>query len=82
MWLCARLALRRLVLNVTLHASGSPDTATLTEDLVRSKSLHVASPSAAPPYRCMATVVGSLVMLSITEAKANTPDPDSTVILA
>ncbi len=33
-------------------------------------------------YRCMATVVGSLVRLSITEAKANTPDPDCTVTLA
>ena len=33
-------------------------------------------------YYCIATVVGSLVMLSITDANPNTPDPDCTVILA
>jgi hypothetical protein len=31
---------------------------------------------------CMAMVVGSLVMLSTTEANPNTPAPDCTVILA
>lgn len=30
----------------------------------------------------MVTVVGSLVLLSITDANPNTPDPDCTVILA
>ncbi len=33
-------------------------------------------------YRCIVAGVGSLVMLSIIEAKANTPDPDCTVTLA
>jgi len=33
-------------------------------------------------YCCMVTVVGSLVMLSITEANPNTPDPDCTVSFA
>ena len=36
----------------------------------------------ASPYCCMVTVVGSLVMLSMTEPNPKTPDPDCTVILA
>ncbi len=45
-------------------------------------SIRSVRPSLIHPYLSMVAGVGSLVMLSITEANPNTPDPVCTVILA